>query len=132
MNTCDSALKDLLAQVQSESVFSKIANQFLDLAENTDLNSHCRPKSNDLLEKAIASALRNRLGIQSPPSGTKILHYPRFDFFHGSGMVENRFFTVFFFRRERVGLLTCTILGGSTDYIRMSIPGATPQAPSLN
>ena len=63
MNTCDSALKDLLAQVQSESVFSKIANQFLDLPENTDLNSHCRPKSNDLLEKAIASALRNRLGI---------------------------------------------------------------------
>ncbi|MFM8764321.1 MAG: hypothetical protein ACKOEZ_05745 [Spartobacteria bacterium] len=132
MNTCDTALKDLLATVQSEPVFSKIASQFLDVAETTDLNSRCRPKSNDILEKAIASALRNRLGIQSPPAGMRILHSPRFDFFHGSGMVENRFFTVFFFRRERIGLLTCTILGGSTDYIRMSIPGATPQVPEMN
>lgn len=132
MNDCDSALKDLLTLVQTESVFSKISHQFLDIAETTKLTSLCRPKSNDLLDKAIKAALRDRLGVQTAPAAMRILHYPRFDFFHGSGVVENRFFTVFFFRRERIGLLTCASMGGSSDFIRISIPSVTPQEQSLN
>jgi hypothetical protein len=60
-----------------------------------------------------------------------MLHYPKFDFFHGSGMLTSRFFQVCYFRREKIGLLSVVGPGGEMDCIRIRVAGESA-APSLN
>jgi hypothetical protein len=131
MNSFDPALRDLLQALQTETEFSNITGRFLDLVESTDFVSHCNRRSNEMVEKLVAEALKSKLRIETPPEGILMLHYPKFDFFHGSGMLAPRFFQVFYFRREKIGLLSVVGPGGEMDYIRISVAGESA-APSLN
>lgn len=131
MNTFDTAVRDLLQALQTEPNFSNITGRFLNLVETTDFVSHCNRKSNDMVEKLVSEALKTKLRIETPPKGILMLHYPKFDFFHGSGMLSQQFFQVFYFRREKIGLLSVVSPGGKMDYIRISVIGEST-APSMN
>jgi hypothetical protein len=131
MNTFDPALRDLLQALQTEPKFSDITGRFLNLVETTDFISHCNRKSNEAVEKLVSEALKTKLRIESPPKAILLMHYPKFDFFHGSGMLSEQFFQVFYFRREKIGLLSVVGAGGKMDYIRISVTGESP-APSMN
>jgi hypothetical protein len=62
MNAFGPALRDLLQALQTEPEFSNITGRFLDLVETTDFVSHCNRRSNEMVEKLVAEALKTKLG----------------------------------------------------------------------
>lgn len=131
MKPFDPLVKELLESVQTETEFKKIMEKFLLLVETTDFVSHCNHKKNDMIQQLSASALKAKLGIETPVSLMRLMHYPKFDLFHGTGMIAPKFFQVFYFRREKVGMVSVIGLGGSMDYIRLAVVGESPN-PLLN
>ena len=118
MKPFDPLVKELLESVQTETSFKNVMTKFLELVETTDFMSHCNHKKNDTVQ-------------QAPISSMRLMHYPKFDFFQGTAFLATGFFQVFYFRREKIGLVSVVGPAGSVDYIRLSVVGESPN-PSLN
>ena len=131
MKPFDPLVKELLESVQTETSFKNVMTKFLELVEKTDFMSHCNHKKNDTVQQLSASALKAKLGIEAPINSMRLMHYPKFDFFHGTAFLATGFFQVFYFRREKIGLVSVVGPAGSVDYIRLSVVGESPN-PSLN
>lgn len=131
MKPFDPVVKELLECVQTETDLNKITEKFLLLVEETDFVSHCNHKKSDLVQQLSESAIKAKLGIETPVTLMRLMHYPKFDLFHGTGMIAPKFFQVFYFRREKIGQVSVIGLGGKIDYIRLTVVGESPD-PSLN
>jgi hypothetical protein len=102
MKPFDPLVKELLESVQTETSFKNVMSKFLELVETTDFMSHCNHKKNDTVQQLSASALKAKLGIEAPINSMRLMHYPKFDFFHGTAFLATGFFQVFYFQTSPV------------------------------
>jgi len=133
MSPQDQALTELLLSVATESDLRQVAGRFLDLAENETFMAACKPTHNKMVSQIVSIGLKSKLGIDASGLDLRLLHYSRFDFFHGAGLVGNHIVQCFYFRRENKGCITVSTLSGEVHYLRISaVALPVPEKPSQN
>ena len=133
MNPQDQALNELLQSVSTEPDLYQVASRFLGLSENRSFMAACKPAKNKDLSRIVAIGLKSKLDLDTSGPNLHFHHYPRFDFFHGGGMVGGRIVQCFYFRREKRGCITVATLAGEVHYLRISaVESPVPENPEQN
>lgn len=133
MNPHVQALNELLLSLSTESDLHQVACRFLELAEDKSFITACKPARNKDFVRIVAIGLKSKLNLDTSRMVLTLSHYPRFDFFHGGGLVADRIVQCFYFRREKRGCITVASLAGEVHYLRISgLKSPTPKEPERN